>query len=1052
MVERGTVDVVIELARLLRCVAALMGAALLVATGLAPDDAWREQLAGKALILLGLAAVTALVEVALVRRRFSPEPAVPAAAVDSARGGRRRWLWTALGVALVTAIVVQTWFALGKAIAAGDITPPGGSAWTDRLFQAWGGPDLGGPLALQLQLPWAVILRVVTFLHGSGADAQRVWITGLYVGASLATLWLLGVLGVRPAAAALGATLFVCNPYVVSAVVPNPVYLAAMVVLAGFPAAVLAAGRGHIRVRTGVLVIAAGAPLLGYAYQNPPLVGMAVLVLLASVPTVLWVDGRAAGRRAAMTALAGGVVLLLCSAYWIVPALAQLTTVNGSLASTSSWSWTEGRATIANAFWLNTAWGWIHPEYYPYASWYSAFPLSLLRFVMPALAFLPLAVVGAPGRDYTLRVVRRLALVAVLAIASLLIIFLSTGTNPPGSVLFEPLYALPVGWLLREPGRFLMIVGLTYGALLALGLDELRAPWRRITPSALPARAASAGRRVRAAVCMVAGVAVIVGPGYPLVAGAAVADSRGYLPSAHVSLPDFWQQMAQTVDAQPGDGAVLALPTKDFYQVPFSWGFYGTDAFMSELMHRQVIAPDAQGYLAPFTQLLSATRLAEADILAHDWNEAERLLAILRSPYLLVRGDIVIDPLRYPGRHMASPADLAASLDASADFRLVSAVGPLRLYQLRRPLPPPVSGDHPLATINSTSPDLRVLRLLPESTVLASTAARPGVARVEQLPRLENWRFDPGRLSTSVDVPRGWHYQLYDLAAPGAGPQPRLSDTAGWHVEETVGVDGGQHEQVSLDTVGNRVDDGSFTDGTWGPVGDCDNQRPGPQAGLLAEVVAGAAPDGSNALRVAASDDSACESTPVGWAGGALLLRYAVRHLSGSAPRICLYEVELYRCADIPEAPSTSTWSTASVMVTPDAGTETLRLFVYSDGAPGALQTVNDYADVTVLEFPVVPSVALVGIPDAPSPHPQPVLVQTTSFSRFWAGPPGASHVLVDGMVNGWIGAQTTDARPAYVLAPAVVAAALLSAVAALAALAYVLVPRVRARRRRETA
>ena len=60
---------------------------------------------------------------------------------------------------------------------------------------------------------------------------------------------------------------------------------------------------------------------------------------------------------------------------------------DNQLATLASWTWTEGRATLLNAFWLNTSWGWVHPEYFPYADKFDSLPLSILRFVIPAAAF-----------------------------------------------------------------------------------------------------------------------------------------------------------------------------------------------------------------------------------------------------------------------------------------------------------------------------------------------------------------------------------------------------------------------------------------------------------------------------------------------------------------------------------------------------------------------------------------------------------------------------------------------------------------------------------------
>ena len=98
--------------------------------------------------------------------------------------------------------------------------------------------------------------------------------------------------------------------------------------------------------------------------------------LLASTPFLVgWLDGRPAARRALWTLALGGLFLVLASAYWLVPVVLQLKIdATSTLASQSSWTWSEGRATLANGFWLNNAWGWKYAEYYPYAAAYGESP------------------------------------------------------------------------------------------------------------------------------------------------------------------------------------------------------------------------------------------------------------------------------------------------------------------------------------------------------------------------------------------------------------------------------------------------------------------------------------------------------------------------------------------------------------------------------------------------------------------------------------------------------------------------------------------------------
>src|SRR6266851_1254712 len=157
-------------------------------------------------------------------------------------------------------------------------------------------------------------------------------------------------------------------------------------------AVVLACARGRLRIRTGVLWLGLSAPVLGYVYANPALLGMVVLPPLCTPMLAGWLYGRTAAYRGLLVVAAALPVVLAISAYWIVPSVYQLhSAALTKLASISDWNWTQDRATVRNAFWLNTSWFWSHPEYIPFASAYDSLPLSLLRFVPAIIAFSALA-------------------------------------------------------------------------------------------------------------------------------------------------------------------------------------------------------------------------------------------------------------------------------------------------------------------------------------------------------------------------------------------------------------------------------------------------------------------------------------------------------------------------------------------------------------------------------------------------------------------------------------------------------------------------------------
>ena len=147
--------------------------------------------------------------------------------------------------------------------------------------------------------------------------------------------------------------------------------------------------------------------------------------------------------------------------------------------------------------------------------------------------------------------------------------------------------------------------------------------------------------------------------------------------------------------------------------------------------------------------------------------------------------------------------------------------------------------------------------------------------------------------------------------------------------------------------------------------------------------------------------DSACESEMLSWKSGALILNLLVRHVEGTAPRLCLWEVGPSRCAALPDLPSSASWTTYRASVVPDAGTKSIRLYLYADGGAGP-RTVNEYANAGVVEVPSLPSLALLSNPMLPASPASRLFIDYSSYSEAWTGSEG-KHVLVDGMLNGWL-------------------------------------------------
>ena len=893
-------------------------------------------------------------------------------------------------------LIAQTWFRSGAAIAGGDVLPPIGTAWIGRIFNTfgWSGDSLGGPVANQNQLPYAAFVELVHFFGGSGALAQRIGLSLLVCGILLAGAGLARSLSMSPLAGAVAAICFFFNPITLTSVGINDVFLLAMILVAALPAVVIAHGRGAVKLWQLSAVFLIAAPFVGFVYANPPLVGMLVFTLLAT-PLLVWVlFDRTTAARSLSGLLIAGALAGAASSYWLVPALlAQSSVATGTLSSLSAWTFTESRSTLANGFWLNTSWAWNFREYFPYSYLFRQFPISLVRSLIPLLAFAGLTL-RSPDKGPTAQS-GFIRLAGLLSIFVLGLILLSNGTQAPGSLLFDFLYRLPYGWLLREPGRFLLVAGLGYALLIGLLVDRVHLPLRKLfdkTPQNITGKSNFSASSWLA----MGAVVVALASAFPLWTGSVVSGARRGFPSMHVVVPKYWETMAAYLNSSTAPrGSLLVLPPDDFYQMPYTW-YYGSDGFIVNLLDRHVVVPSGQGYGLVSSELLSSVRIEAAALVSHNWSEASRLLNAMRTPNVLVRSDI---KTKVPGRTIVSPRILTSSLASDPDMHLIRQFGALSLYSLNsQHRQPPTQ----FATTSQTTPNLRSLALLPRQTALVSSPPQIGHEVVVPVALPLAGVQKSSSLVNRVTLPSPSHWTFH---VAYTGIQPRNSPLT---VTISRSANGQQAATVASALGKTLISNGDFRHGGWGAVGNCFNLSPVHSVKELGgRVSVGQGPNGSPALTLHASVGAACESTLLDWRGGSFFLRYSARSLSGSAPRICLWEEPVSSCAPTQATSSSATsprsaWVTNSSIVTPDSGTKTITLFVYAFAAGQGKQTITQYANVVIRPIALTSEAFLIGLPKQSS-HFLHLIVGSDGYSSSISSPLGSVHVAVDGLRNGWL-------------------------------------------------
>lgn len=910
----------------------------------------------------------------------------------------RSWRWTITGLGVAGALLTQTWFQSGTAIAGGDISPPVGTAWISRIFSTftWSGADLGSPAHNEGQLPWSSVSWVIHALGGSGALAQRIWFSLAIAAILMAAGALARSLQFAPLAGAVVALLYFYNPMTLSQIDDNAVYLVAMALVPALAAVVVSYGTNRIRLWQVGLSFIIAAPFVGYIYANPPLVGMLALTtalapLLGSIRF-----GREVGRRSLHGALVGGLLVAGASAYWIIPSRTALSGIaSGQLSAISAWAFTESRSTLTNGLWLNTSWGWAFPQYFPYAQDFSRFPFDIIPACVPLIALSVLTL-----RNSLHAVTTRLTrLAGALALGALGVVFLSTGTRSPGNILFDPLYRLPYGWLLREPGRFLIISALGY-ALLA-GILTMRGEKSLILHGTRDAKTAQprSFRIPSSFLIALIAVAVALASSFPLWIGTVIPGPRDGFPSAHVTIPHYWISTADYLNSSSSPrGPLLVLPADDFYQMPYTW-YYGNDGFITDLLQRHVVVPSGGGYNTVSGELLKAVKLEDTSLLQDEWKEAGRLLVAAGTKIILVRGDI---KSKFPNRTITSPSALASRLSVDPEMRLIFNNGPLSLYELRSAYDQRATM---YATSRSSSPNLKDLALLPRRTALVSSKPEPGHVALFRVPPISKWNQTASTLSTNVAIPKGRRYTLASLkpgGATGATVAIKKSSMPN-QLTATIRLSGTTTQPA-----------GNFAANSWGTVGNCDAATPVVSPNFIrAKTIAHGAPGGGPSLQLLATIDSACISKSVAWHGGSLLLSLQERTYLGANARLCVWEEPIDRCANIASLPVSQAWQRFTSAIRPDPGTKSLTLFLYADGSGTDLTSVEGYADIKIEKLASDPHLVLVG-----TPTNSPVVNQTlrafpTGYSKQWTASP-LTHVRVDGLRNGWLlpPAATTSFTP----------------------------------------
>ena len=79
-------------------------------------------------------------------------------------------------------------------------------------------------------------------------------------------------------------------------------------------------------------------------------------------------------------------------------------------------------------------------------------------------------------------------------------------------------------------------------------------------------------------------------------------------------MPPGWYDVADVVNASTLRGKAITLPLIDFYQIPTTWGFYGADNLVRQLLERPVITRSPDTYITDGASYETIMRAVESAV------------------------------------------------------------------------------------------------------------------------------------------------------------------------------------------------------------------------------------------------------------------------------------------------------------------------------------------------------------------------------------------------------------------------------------------------------
>jgi hypothetical protein len=584
------------------------------------------------------------------------------------------WKYEILLVLLVCAIPFL-WVRPSYVVAKGDYFPYAfnlGSLNNDAFL--WSNNNFGSPIPTAAYTLYGLFWGILQFLHLSVGLDQIILLAVQFAGAALSMIYLTKSVYPRQRFAAITASAFYIFNFFILMNLLNVgmmfTYSFLPLLIALFIKSLKQSERIFRNSLAFGIVFAIVASVSSINFADDVLIGVSLVSVFVYY---LVIERKIKARRILGNLAVVLIITLLLSAWWIVPILVYYVPTSSTQLQSNvnvlDWSWTQTRASFMNLFWLNGVWGW-RPEYVSYYNYYSN------NFALMVLVFMPflIAAAGLYFRDENRK------LNAYLMLVLLLFLFLAKGLHEPFGLANLFLYNnVPFMNMFREPvSKFSMIAVPFLALLVGFAVDKI---------AGIPALSVSGRRQVYSKVMVVGCIVIFIVASFPILSNPIESKTEQIPFSSYVQIPQYWYDASKWLNGFGGDFRILITPLDDYYQIPYSWGYYGSDTFLQRLIFKSTIGPCiSSAYVVNPDTILLINQLRDS-IQYNRTQEFETLLSLLGVRFILERNDLDYEYMTSMDREIVYPEKMRGFLQAQPNVRFVRTIGKLDIYEYSQPYP-----------------------------------------------------------------------------------------------------------------------------------------------------------------------------------------------------------------------------------------------------------------------------------------------------------------------------------------------------------------------------